>query len=622
MQKPDVLDLRSQSVLEAIQKRLRDLCPESISENGRIDFDRLKLSLGEAVDVGRERYSVNWPGKADCFRTIQTPSLGTLRPSPDESVNFDTTQNLIIEGDNLEVLKLLQKSYLGTVKMIYIDPPYNTGSDFIYPDNYSESLQTYLDYTGQSDSDGKNFCSNTEVSGRFHSNWLNMMYPRLYLARNLLREDGAMFISIDDHEVHTLRRVCDEIFGEDNFVCTFIWEKRYAPPPDTKEVGYVHENILFYRKTDKYSMGLLPLGVAQKSRYKNPDKDSRGLWKAMDYSCRYTKSERPNLYYEIVNPNTGKGVWPKETRVWAFSSDMHDKNEREKRIWWGTTGKANVPSLKNFLSEIKQGMMPTTLLKQDVVGTTHEATKELRGIIPDLKYTPKPVRLLKHLAAIANLNDTDTVFDFFAGSGTTALAVLALNREDGGRRKFLMIQFPEPTGRDDLPTIADIMKRRIGGTIQKLTTEPEGKASTGSTVASDLGYRVFTLADSNFESWIAEASDNAEELVQQLELHINHIRAGRTTTDLLFEILLKSGFTLTTQIDSIEIGGGRAYSVSSGALLICLEHSLTMEMIEAMAEKGAERVVCLDKGFAGDDQLKANALQMFKNRGVTSVRTV
>lgn len=609
MKEPKSLDLRSADVAKLSTERLLQLFPEVGTEGGKIDFERLKLVLGEAVDVGRERYGVTWPGKAVCFNTIQQPSLGTLQPCREASVNFNTTDNLILDGDNLEVLKLLQKAYLGKIKMIYIDPPYNTGNDFIYPDNYSESLQTYLQYTGQVDVDGLKFSTNTETEGRFHSKWLTMMYPRLYLSRNLLKDNGVLFVSIDDHEVHNLRRICDEIFGEENFVCTFVWEKRYSPPPDTKDVGYVHENILLYRKTSSYQMGILPFGDAQKARYKNPDNDPRGSWKPMDYTCRYTKAERPNLYYRIVNPNTGKAVWPKKTRVWAFSEDVHKRNELEKRIWWGKSGQAKVPALKNFLSEIRQGFMPMTILKHEVVGNTDEATKELRDLLPDLKYTPKPTRLLMHLAQIANLEPSDTILDFFAGSGTTALAVFNLNRERNSSLKFIMVQLPEPTGRKDFPTIADIMKERVRRFINRSKSK-------------ELGFRVFKLSESNFLPWSAEMPHADSVLEKQLDLHVNHIRKGCTADDLLYELLLKSGFALTIPVDPLKLSSKTVYSIANGALLICLERNLTLELIRAMADKKPERIVCLDEGFAGNDQLKANAVQIFKTKGVTSFKTV
>jgi adenine-specific DNA-methyltransferase len=617
MSKLERLELTVGEDLKLRNAELLRLFPESRTEGGRIDFDRLKLAIGEAIDVGKERYSINWPGKARCFEYIQEPSNGTLLPAPDESVDFNQSQNSLIEGDNLEVLKLMQKSYMGKVKMIYIDPPYNTGNDFIYPDDFGETLETYLKFTGQIDAEGKRFSTNTEANGRFHSKWLNMMYPRLFLARNLLTDDGVMFISIDDHEVHTLRRICDEIFGEENFVCTFIWEKRYSPPPDTKEVGYVHENILLYRKSSEYKMGLLPLTDEQQARYKNPDNDPRGPWKPMDYTCRYTRKERPNLYYRITNPNTGKSVVPKETRVWAFSREVHEKNVEENRIWWGVDGKARVPALKNFLSDIRQGMMPMTLLKQESVGNTDEATKELRNVIPGLKFTPKPIRLIKHLAAIANLSPTDLVLDFFAGSGTTALAVLALNAEESSERRFILVQLPEPTGLDDFRYVTDITKERLRRVI---ALKKKDKQATGSK-SKGAGFRLFKLADSNFRPWRGK-SDEQDSIGDQLELHVNHIKKGRSDEDILYELLLKSGFPLSALVEAKTIAGKKVYSVANGALIICLARTLTVDLIRGIAESKPERVVYLDEGFAGNDQLKVNAIQIMKSKGVVSVRTV
>ncbi len=613
----EVEHLQTTELTEDNQSAILRMFPEARTEGGKVDFDRLKLALGEVLDTGKERFSISWPGRSECFRVIQTPSLGTLLPRSDQSVNFETTGNVLIEGDNLEVLKILQKSYIGTVKMIYIDPPYNTGNEFIYPDDYSETIQTYLDYTGQVDGAGKVFSTNTEANGRFHSKWMNMMYPRLYLARNLLKDDGVIFISIDDHEVHNLRRMCDEIFGEEHFLCTFVWEKRYSPPPDTKEVGYVHENILLYRKSAEYKMGLLPLTDEQQARYKNPDNDPRGAWKPMDYTCRYTKDERPNLYYKVINPHTKKGVFPKKTRVWAFSQEVHKINEKEDRIWWGKNGTAEVPALKNFLTEIRQGMMPMTLLKQESVGNTDEATKELREVIPDLKYTPKPLRLIKRLAQIANLSPTDVVLDFFAGSGTTGLAVLALNADEDTSRKFILVQLPEPTGQKDFPTMTDISKERIRRVVHQMKNEKQAAGKM-----ADLGFRVFTLADSNFIPWDAEAPKSPKQLAQQLDLHVNHLRDGRSSEDILYELLFKSGFPPTTPVEIKALAGKTVYCVAEGALIICLEKSLTLDIIRSIADMKPQRVVCLDEGFASNDQLKANAVQAFKAKGVTSFKTV
>jgi adenine-specific DNA-methyltransferase len=374
--KPDNVDLRSHDAAGDKIAELLRLFPEIRTEEGKLDFDRLKLALGETVDVGKERYGMNWPGKADCFKTIQAPSLGTLRPCREESVNFDTTQNLIIEGDNLEVLKLLQKSYLGKVKMIYIDPPYNTGNDFIYPDNYSESLQTYLEYTGQTDEEGRKFGTNPESDGRFHSKWLNMMYPRLYLARNFLREDGVIFISIDDTEIQNLRRICDEVFGEEHFLACIVWQKTYSPANDKKGIDAMHDYLLCYQKAETLQVNLFPRTAKQDVAYSNPDNDPRGAWKAVDS----TRAEhRDYAYFPIITPS-GKEVFPAQGRSWVFTKEELPTLIKENRLWFGKDG-GSKPSKKLFLTDVKQGVVPTTWWSHEDAGHNDEAKKELKTLM-------------------------------------------------------------------------------------------------------------------------------------------------------------------------------------------------------------------------------------------------
>jgi adenine-specific DNA-methyltransferase len=635
---PEKLDLGSHTIADDKRDELLRLFPEIRTEGGKLDFERLKLALGEAVDVGKERYGMTWPGKADCFKTLQKPSLGTLRPCPEESVNFDTSENLIIEGDNLEVLKLLQKSYLGKVKMIYIDPPYNTGNDFIYPDNYSESLQTYLEYTGQVDAEGRKFGTNTDTDGRFHSKWLNMMYPRLYLARNLLREDGVIFITVDNQEVDNLKKVGHEVFGEENFVAGVVWQKKVSPANDAKWFSSDHDYVIVYaRNKDIWRPNGLDRSEAQIAYYKNPDNDPRGDWNSATYTCNKTRSERPNLYYPITNPHTGQEVWPKETAVWKYAKDISDRQQKEKRLYWGVDGNAQFPRIKLFLTEMDK-VVPRSIWGYADVGHTQEATNELRALLGDTGFdTPKPSRLVKRMLEITGNQDDDTVIlDFFAGSGTTAHAVLDLNKNDGGNRKFILVQLPEPTDRQDYPTIADITKERVRRVIKKLNDEDEAAAkipaqlalSPGPSPASgrgektDRGFRVFKLAESNFKPWHAEVPHDAQTLSKQLELHVDHVRDGRTPSDLLYEILLKSGFPLATPVEPLTLAGKTVHSIAGGALFICLARELTLELIRAMADKKPERVVCLDEGFAGNDQLKANAVQIFKTKGVTSFKTV
>jgi len=370
---PEKLDLRSQDIAEDKRLELTQLFPEVRTEGGQIDFDRLKQVLGEAVDVGKERYGMTWPGKADCFKTIQAPSLGTLRPCPEESVNFDASENMIIEGDNLEVLKLLQKSYLGKVKMIYIDPPYNTGNDFIYPDNYTESLQTYLEYTGQVDAQGKKFGTNTDTDGRFHSKWLNMMYPRLYLARNLLREDGVIFISIDDNELDNLRKLCNEIFGEESFVACITWQKMYSGKADATHFGRFHENILCFAKNIAVAqVNLLPRTEEMNARYSNPDGDPRGTWLSNDLTAA---GERSAGHFEVKSP-MGITFDSPQGKHWLYSRETMNQLLTENRIWFGKHGTA-FPRLKRFLSEVQQGRRVSTVWIYDEVGSTDEGTKEV-----------------------------------------------------------------------------------------------------------------------------------------------------------------------------------------------------------------------------------------------------
>jgi adenine-specific DNA-methyltransferase len=626
-EQPEKLDLRTQDIAEDRRGELLRLFPETRTEGGKLDFNRLKLALGEAVDVGRERYGMTWPGKADCFKTIQRPSLATLRPCQAESVEFDTTNHLIIEGDNLEVLKLLQKSYLGKVKMIYIDPPYNTGHDFIYPDNFSESLETYLEYTGQVDAEGRKFGTNTETDGRFHSKWLNMMYPRLYLARNLLREDGAIFISIDDGEVENLRKLCNEVFGEENFITTVIWQKVYAPKSSARHFSEDHDFIVVYaRNGEIWRPSLLARTEEQDAHYSNPDSDPRGEWRADGMSGRnyYKKG-----VYEVTTPSGRVIPGPPTGRYWIYSEDRFKELDADGRIWWGADGNNN-PAVKRFRTEVMQGRVPQTLWLYDDVGHTQEAKKELLELVKfestdNVLDTVKPTRLIERMLQVAtNPKTGDLVVDFFCGSGTTGHAVLAQNSQDGGDRRFLLVQLPEPLPIPEttLRTIADIAKERVRSVITKFNGENTGELKFEGAREQDRGFRVFKLAESNFKTWEADTPKDVETLTTQLELHVAHVRDERTGDDLLYEILLKSGFPLTTQVEKLDLAGKAVFSVAGGALLICLDRPLTLEVIRAIAVRKPERVVCLDDGFGGNDQLKSNAVQTFKAQGVTSFKTV
>lgn len=619
---PEKLDLRSHDIAADKQAALRAAFPEAFTEGGKIDFERLKLALGEVIDSGKERYGMNWPGKAECFKTIQQPSMATLVPAKEESVEWDTTENLIIEGDNLEVLKLLQKSYLGKVKMIYIDPPYNTGNDFIYPDNYSESLDTYLRYTGQVDSEGRKYSTNTEADGRFHSKWLNMMYPRLYLARNLLREDGVIFISIDDAEVDNLRKLCNEVFGEENFVEQIIWRKRSTPPND-KVIGANHDYILIFAKNaESAGLNLRERTQQQVDRYKNPDNHPKGPWTAGDLMAnvkggRYVAS----LYFPITNPNTGEEHYPSSNGNWRFNQERIEQLLANNEIYFGEDGKGR-PKLKRFLCEVKEGVTYPTIW--DFVPLNTEGSSEMASLLGNMTAfeNPKPSGLLVELVKLGASRDC-IVVDFFAGSGTTGHAVVDLNKQDGGNRKFILVQLPEPTERKDFSTIAAITKERVRRVIKKLNEEDSGKLDLENDGQKpDRGFKVFKLQSSNFKTWNADVAKEPEAVAEQLEMHVHHIVEGRSQDDLLYEILLKSGFPLTTTVEPLTLAGQTVFSVADGMMLICLEKTLTPEVIKEMAVRKPERVVCLDEGFAGNDQLKTNAVQTMKTKGVTSFRTV
>ncbi len=632
-------ELTSLNIAENQLQKLKEIFPEAFTEGNKVDWDKLRLTLGENIDTGKERFGMNWPGKADCFKTIQQPSIATLVPDREESINFDTTENLFIEGDNLEVLKLLQKSYLGKVKMIYIDPPYNTGNEFLYPDNYSENLNTYLEYSGQIDGEGRKFSTNAETDGRFHSKWLNMMYPRLFLAKNLLKEDGVIFISIDDHEVHNLKSLSNEIFGEENFVTQLVWQKRYTRSNNTDTFTSVIEHILVYGKNN-FKPFLLKRNEEADNRYTNPDNDPRGPWKAMPFFSQATPAQRPNLAYGIENPSTNEIIYPIE-KAWRSTKEVFEDYKLNNQVWWGKDGKSKQPSIKKFLSEAREGMTPINLWDHKFAGNTDDANKEIKDLFETKVFdTPKPTTLLKRMLELStDLNDI--VLDFFAGSATTAAAVLDLNKEDViGKRKFISVQLPEPTDektdafKAGYKTIAEISKERIRRVIKKNNNEQAEKEKKekdtlfgnqqleNNNQQLDLGFKVFKLQKSNFKIWDANIAKEPEYIQQALFEHIDHISPEAAQEAILYELLLKSGFPLATPIETITFADKNVYSIADGELLICLEKELTNEVITAMAEKQPSRVICLDEGFQDNDQLKTNAVKIMASKGVVNFRTV
>ena len=593
--------------------------PECLSEE-RIDFETLRRALGDWAEAGNERFGLVWPGKAQCMRIIQEPSVATLKPDRSESVDFESTSNVFIEGDNLEVLKLLQKSYFGRVKMIYIDPPYNTGQEFIYPDKYAESLETYLAYTGQIDSEGRRFSTNTDTIGRYHSNWLNMMYPRLYLARNLLRDDGAIFISIDDHELSRLRELCDQIFGEENFKADIAWQKRYTRSNNTVDFTTVVEHLLVYAKSEAFEVNLLPRTEEADARYSNPDNDPRGEWKGASFLNPASPQDRPNLCYPLRNPNTGETV-DATTNAWRRSQEAFEELLADNRLYWGPDGKASVPSIKMFLSEAR-GLTPTNFWAHDYAGHTDEGTRDLEALIPGKVFNnPKPVQLVRRMLEHACYGPGDIVLDFFAGSSVTAQATIELNFEDAGSRKFILVQLPEPVEEDSnaakagFSTIADIGRERIRRVIAKARKASDGELDLNQRGAADLGFKAFRLDRSNFMIWdgLGNPAD-ADVLARRLELHVEHRRSESAADDIVHEILLKAGFPLSTKVERVTLAGSDVFSIEDGALLVCLEKDLSSELVDKLAEANPLQVICLDEGFNGNDQLKANAVQTFKAR--------
>lgn len=613
-------------------EKLKEFFPEVFTE-GRIDLDALRETLGDYVDDRQEKYSFNWNGKSLARRIAQTPSTGTLRPCPEESVNWDNTENLFIEGDNLEVLKLLQKSYHKRVKMIYIDPPYNTGNDFIYPDNFADSIKNYMELTGQTDKEGKKLCVNPETSGRYHTNWLNMMLPRLKLARNLLSDNGIVFISIDDSEVANLRKLCDEIFGEENFVSTIIWQKVFSPKNTAKYFSEDHDYIIVYAKRKEiWSPQLIPRSDAAIARYSNPDDDPRGVWTSSDLTARNFYGEG---IYKVTGP-TGKIFDSGKGRYWRQNLEKFRELDADGRIWWGENGN-NMPRLKRFLSEVKDGVVPQTLLLHAVVGNTQEAKKEL------LKYTDfketenvlnsvKPTRLLCHLLKIGtSSNSKDIIFDFFAGSGSTAHATMLQNREDSGDRKFILVQIPEqlPKAESSVKTIADLAKSRIRNVAQDIkdTEDKNANGKLSNTINRiqelDLGFKVFKLDNSNIKPWDADFENLEDALLDAVE----NIKSDRSEEDVLYELLLKYGLDLTVPIEERQIAGSIIYIIGAGALIVCLSDEIGLEVVEGIAATKDElkpevmRVVFKDAGFA-NDVVKTNAVQILRQVGIDDVKSL
>ena len=598
---------------------------ESMDDAGNlkksIDFDLLKQELStHIVDGPQERYHLNWPGKREALLTANVPIAKTLRPCREESVDFDTTENLFIEGDNLDALKLLQECYLGKVKMIYIDPPYNTGNDFIYSDKFAESTEEYLLESGQKDEYGNRLLANTESNGRFHSDWLSMMYSRLKLARNLLKDDGVIFISIDDGEVHNIRKLCDEIFGEQNFQANIAWQKRYTRSNNTMDFTTVVEHIIVCSKSSEFIVNLLPRSKEADARYSNPDDDDRGVWKGASFLNPATPTQRPNLCYPITNPITNQSTIP-TTNAWRRSEIEFFKLAEENRLYWGKDGKQPVPSIKMFLSEAR-GLTPINFWEHEYAGNTDQGTAELQKLMGGKVFdNPKPSKLIYRCLEHGS-NSNDIILDFFAGSATTAHAVMHLNAEDGGKRKFIMVQLPEACDEKSeafkagYKTIAEISKERIRRAGRKIKEE-----NTTTSPALDTGIRVLKVDSSNMAD-IYYTPDAVDQ--KQLSLLTENIKNDRSSEDLLFQVLLDWGVDLTLPITKETITDREVFFVDGNALATCFAKNgqITEEFCKELAGRQPLRVVFRDSGFK-DDSVKINVEQIFKLMSPhTDVKTI
>ncbi|MFY8297573.1 site-specific DNA-methyltransferase [Pseudoalteromonas sp. SS15] len=597
------IGLKEGAVVNENLRRLKEVFPELVCD-GSLNLSVVKELFGVSdLNDHSETFGLNWHGKKTAIRNAIAPSLATLRP---KKLN-QSSENLFVEGDNLEVLKLLQKSYHKKAKVIYIDPPYNTGKDFVYSDNYRDSIQNYLRSTGQIDSSGNRLSTNSESSGRYHSDWLTMMYPRLKVARNLLADDGAIFISIDDNEHANLKALCDEIFGEENFVNNIIWQKKYSPANDAKWLSDNHDFILCYAKNKSiWRPNLLPRSEEALARYKNPDNDPRGNWMSDNLSVK-TYSEAND--YEIITPS-GRIVNPPASACWRVSKSKFEEMVADKRIWFGEDGN-NTPRIKRFLSEVKNGTTALTIWPYTDVGHNQSAKQELKKLFPDTKDifdTPKPSSLIRRILDIASDRES-LVIDFFAGSGTTAHAVIEKNAEDNGSRKFILVQLPEPTKKKDYEKISDFTLERINRVEAKYGLP---------------NVNTFFLDETNINQW----SPDFEELEPALQLAAQSIKPSRTAKDVLYEILLKYGIELTVLIEEHTIENKLVFVVGAGALIVCLDDNITESLVEGIIklidelEPESTQVVFKDEGFGNDNNVKTNAILILKQRGVEDVKSI
>lgn len=607
------LDGLSMNIEQTNLDKLRSVFPECVSE-GKLDIDKLLSLCGEYIDNDFEKYKFEWKGKAECLRLAQKRSTGTLRPCPEESVDWDTTRNLYIEGDNLEVLKLLQTAYYRKVKMIYIDPPYNTGNDFVYADDFADPMARYKEVTQQTTK------SNPETMGRYHTNWLNMMYPRLRLAANLLRDDGVIFISIDDVEIDNLKKLCNEIFGEENFVAQFIWQSRQNK--DNRNITGVsidHEYVVCYTKQFGHRVFR---GTDRKTeQYKNPDNDPRGPWTSANMVGLATADARPNLHYDLINPADGRNYGCPE-KGWRYDQNTMNRLIQEGRIIWPDNPDGR-PRKKSFLNELSDNLPGFSSIFSTGV-YTNTATKEIGGLFNRYLFDfPKPVEIIKQLISQVS-NTDDTILDFFSGSATTAHAVMQLNAEDGGNRRFILVQIPElcdeksEAYKAGYKNICEIGKERIRRAGKKILEEHIQVTMDEDKSPLDVGFRVFKLDTSNLKTWDATPieDEQLDLLYQRMNSMIHRVKPERTDLDMIYEIMLKLGVPLTYSVTSFSVNNKTVYGVGDDCLLlVCLAEDVQPEDIEQMAEYAPAKIIISRDSFA-DDTAMANAYYILRDHGI------
>ena len=619
------LTMQTTNIVDENIKRIGELFPNCLTERlnneGKpevaIDFDQLRQELSKNIVEGpEERYQFTWPDKRNAIRLANAPTTDTLRPCREESVDFDNTQNLYIEGDNLQVLKLLRENYLGKVKMIYIDPPYNTGNDFVYNDKFDQDKQEYVHNSGQYDEDGNQLVTNTESNGRFHTDWLNMIYPRLKVAKDLLSEDGVIFISIDENEIQNMRKVTDEIYGASNFVSQLGWQKVYSPKNQARYFSNDYEFVLCYAKNlESFHLNLLPRTEQMNARYKNPDNDPRGPWKPGD--C-VGNGVRARGYYDVVSPTTGKVFNVPQGKHWVYAPENMEKMIQENKIWFGTDGNA-FPSVKQYLSEVS-GRRPSSLLLYEDYGHTDMAKKDVIKLFPDFEKvpfdTPKPIKLIKMLATMGT-DDGDLILDFFSGSATTAQSIMELNAETQSQRKFILVQISEAiTDNKDaeklgLHSISDVGKERIRRAGKKIKEE-----SPLTTQDLDTGFRVLKLDSSNMQDvYYTPAEFNERDLFE------DNIKLDRTEEDLLFQTMIDLGIELSAKIEQTQIVGKTVWNVSDGYLMACFDEDVNETTITEIAKQQPYYFVMRDKSLANDN-VADNFEQIFEHYSKDTIRRI